>query len=341
MTITPISIMKKYNILYWILLLFSSLYAPESMAQGVAAGTVIKNTVLVTYLRNENDTEVQQVEASNSFTVAETINVSVTSLDTPAVVTSTPAINPVLSFQVSNTGNGTETFSLLADDSITGDDFNPVVQTLWIETNGVPGLQNNDTQYQLGINDIQLASDESQYVYVISSIPADLNKDEQGNVNLIAASTTIGADTKEIGEGLTGAGTNNTDAILLVHHGRASSTGVYTISPIQLALSKTVVTVLDPYSRETIVPDSLVTYQINITATGDNGTLDNLVIEDTTPLNMSYVAGSIKFDGNPVSDNVDADNADFGITKENTVTVKLGNVAAPATHTLLITYKIN
>ena len=48
---------------------------------------------------------------------------------------------PWLSFSVTNTGNGSEPLRLGVDAAITGDDFDPTSPSIYLESNGTPGLQ--------------------------------------------------------------------------------------------------------------------------------------------------------------------------------------------------------
>ncbi len=320
--------------------LLTGLAMQNVSAQGVAAGTVISNTAIVSYDISNQPNSTDTIEASNSFTVAETINAVLTSLDTSSVVVPTPATDKTLTWQLTNTGNGSESFLLNSIDTLNSDDFNPTVKSIWLETNGVPGLQSSDMLYQTG-NAITLASDQSQIIYIQSDIPPALVKQQQGNVKLIATSTTPGATGSAVGDSLPGAGEGGTDAVVLIDHGQTQGISGYSISNVALLLNKTVASVVDPFSGTDIMSESIITYQIDVTVTGDpNGTIGNLVIEDTTPANMQYVAGSTKLDNQPLTDNADTDNADFNITKNNTVSINLGDITPPANHTITITYKV-
>ena len=325
----------------WMTLLLSSLVVQPASAQGVPAGTVISNVATVSYSTNNLSNTTETVEASNSFVVAETINAVLTSLDNRLVVVPTPATNKTLTWQLTNTGNGTEGFVLNTIDTLNGDDFNPVVQSIWLESNNIPGLQSTDTPYQTG-NILSLASDQSRIIYIQSNIPGQLNKEQSGHVKLTATATTPGVAGTNPGHSIPGAGDANTDAVVLIADGQTQGVSGYTVSTVALQLSKTVASIVDPFSGTEVMSQSRITYQIKVAVTGDaNGTLEDLVIEDTTPANMEYVPGSITLNNQPLTDVADNDNADFNITENNTVTVNLGSLAPPAIQTITITYKVN
>lgn len=345
-------IKARYNLRHLILTFLTvPLLYPSLQAAGVLAGTSIKNTVEVTYFINDSTDQNETEQASSEFLVDEIINVSVVSLDTPTVIVPTPATESILSYQISNTGNGHEAFSLHTNALIAGDEFDPNTLKLWVETNGLPGLQSTDTPY-LGATtsssmntDVAgnpvLQADQFIIVYVQANIPAGLNKDDEGRIVLSAISTTPGATTKPLGGTLDDVGDEGTDVVNLVAFGTASATGIYKVSPVQLNLQKTVLSVADPFGGSTAISESKVTYQINIDVVGDNGEIEQVVIQDPTPANMTYVPGSIFLDGQALSDQQDADFGDFNQSLSDAVTVSLGDIAAPASHVLTITYKIN
>ena len=59
------------------------------------------------------------------FTVAELINVTLVWQDAANVAVGSPDSNRALSFPLTNTGNGPETFSLARNNAIAGDNYDP------------------------------------------------------------------------------------------------------------------------------------------------------------------------------------------------------------------------
>ncbi|CAA6813296.1 MAG: Unknown protein [uncultured Thiotrichaceae bacterium] len=341
-----------YKVTYFILIflglitLFNNVYAA-----GILAGTSIKNTVEVTYFINDSTDQSKTEYASSAFTVDEIINVSVVSLDTPARVVATPATDVVLSYQITNTGNGNEAYKLEMNPLVSGDEFEPNNLKLWIETNDLPGLQSTDTPYINAIASSSIATDneghplltadQSIIAYIEATIPPLLNKDDEGHVALSAVSTTPGATTKPLGGVLENVGDKGTALVNLVELGTASAVGIYQVSPVQLNLHKTVLSVVDPFGGDTVITNAKVTYQINIDVVGDNGTIEQIVIQDPTPDNMNYIAGSMFLNGTALSDQQDADVGDFNQSRHDAITLSLGDVSAPTSHVLTISYKIN
>ncbi|MDH2917269.1 MAG: hypothetical protein PXX77_10400 [Gallionella sp.] len=142
-------------------------------------------------------------------------------------------------------------------------------------------------------------------------------------------------------------------ALDTVRDAKHSARDTYSVGPA-LVLTKSV-SVVDPKGTAVVMPGAVMTYTINATLTGTSA-VNNLTIADPLPANITYVPGSIQVacgsgtyaNGvcgtgvitSPQSaaaktdTNMDADFADF---TANTVSVSLGNVAAPAN--VVITFR--
>ncbi|MGD9366975.1 MAG: hypothetical protein PVH87_14855, partial [Desulfobacteraceae bacterium] len=115
----------------------SCLWAHSAMAAGTSAGTTITNTATVTFTLSSDPTP-RSATTANTFDVLEIIDIVVTWQDAVDVPVSSPHADAVSTYQITNTGNGPESFVLLTDDTLGGDDFDPAVQTVWVESNGSP-----------------------------------------------------------------------------------------------------------------------------------------------------------------------------------------------------------
>lgn len=325
------------SIIVALLCLPAVLFATAIQAKGVPAGTVINNTVIVT----AKGIPEYGLRASTEFTVAEVLNLDLVSLDTQHVSTPTPASQRILTFQLSNTGNGTETFKLSHNANVTGDDFDPVVESVWLESNGVPGFQQGeDTLYQADIDAITLQADESVVIYVSSNIPASLAHSSMGHVLIKATSTSNGVSQYKAGDAIADAGDNGIELVLLKDKGQTSAEGVYQTASLTMQLSKSVDGVVDPFGGERVMPGSQVTYKIEFSASGE-GNANNMLITDPTPANMTYKNGSMKLNNMALTDSDDSDEADFGISQENTASFKLGTVTSSDTYQFFVTYIVN
>ncbi|MEZ5537495.1 MAG: hypothetical protein R3F02_17975 [Thiolinea sp.] len=305
-------------------------------ALGTAAGTLIRNTVEVSFQVGDSTGTIHTETASDVFKVSELIRGNVTNMNPDGVAAPAPAQDVILTFQLTNTGNGEETF-LLDTDTLQGD-FAAEITALWLESNGVPGWQDSDTRYQDGTG-VALQADEIVTVYVVGNIPADQEHEAQGNILLTATSATPGADLLEVGEALPAAANNGVEAVIAQANASDQDSGVYVVSGIKLDVKKEVLAVRDPYHGERVMPGSEVTYQITVAATGQ-GVAKDLQLNDPAPASMSYKKNSLALNGSALSDQQDDDRAYFDQASD-TVWFKPGDISAPATYQYTLTYVVD
>ncbi len=315
------------------LLIGSAVLALSSVpahATGTVAGTDIENTAQATY--TAPDGSIVEIP-SNTVTIKvdELLDVNVVSNDPGDITTSPGATDQILTFQVTNTGNGQESFRLTADTAVGGDDFDPSLQQIVIDTdgNGVydPGV---DTIYVPGTNDPDLAPDESVTVFVITTIPDTPVDGERAEVSLIAeANTGTGAP----GTSFDGEGQGGGDAVVGSTGADDDDSGFLAISQAEVTLVKTA-TVVDPFGGDRAVPGSVITYNLVATISG-SGTLSNVVISDPIPASTTYVPSSITLETAALTDASDADEGEFDGTA---ISVEVGDV--PAGETRTVTFEV-
>ena len=308
-------------------------FSSSAHAAGTTAGTTISNTATATYTDtggNPRSTNSNQVDIK----VDELLDVTVAKADPGPVPVTPGSTNQVLSFTVTNTGNGSEAFNLTPTTAIGGDQFDPTTTSIVIDTNnnGVydPGV---DTVYTAGSNDLTLAPDQSKRVFVLSTIPGGGNDLDRGDLDLLAAART---GTGAAGTIFAGQGQGGGDAVVGTTGADGVDRGAYVVQSATMTFVKSA-TVLDPFGGSRSVPGSIVTYTLVATISG-TGTLTNLAIGDTVPANTTYQPGTILFQGSAMSDVADADAAQFA---SNAVTVQLGTVAGGQTRTVTFKVRIN
>ena len=309
----------------------------EVWAAGTPAGTVVLNHVEVSY-QVGSDPEGQYVEkASHAFTVSELIQSNVTALEPQGIGTATPASNAVLSYQLTNTGNGDERF-LLTTQAGLPEQFTPTVTGVWIESNGVAGWQSEDTLHSPSDGGVPLVPDQSEVVYVVSDIPAGVTDEAQSDVALISTSATNGASTKMMGQSLETGGDGGIEAVIAQDNASHQDASHYTVSTVRLDVEKTIVNVSDPYGGELSMPGSEVTYQIRVVASG-SGVVSDFVVEDPVPESMTYKKGTLTMDGSALSDDTDSDNGNFDDLLQ-TAAFSSETIIAPSVHEYTLTYII-
>lgn len=316
---------------------FLFLLVPNSVwAAGTTAGTTISSIVTVSY----EIADTAQTPVANSATtiiVDELIQPTLVWQDGTPVNVNTPGSSDALTFLLTNSGNGQEAFDLTRSNGpapLPAGNYTPLnssIGSIFLENGLLPGFQssgpNADSLYVPGSNDPDLAPDEAQLVYVISDTP-NVPSDAQGEVQLLVASLTTGAAGATPGSGFAGLGQGGSYAVVGATRGQADATGSYIAGGLGVLVQKTVIDVRDPNGTAVLMSGSVITYRISVTVSG-TGTATNLVITDPLPANTSYVPDSIILEGNAKTDAADSDEAQY-ISTSNTVSVSLGNVAAPA-----------
>lgn len=302
-----------------------------AMAAGTRAGTLIDNVASATYDPGSGPVTVNS--NTHSLKVDELIDTTVAWSDSADVVTTPGATSQVLKYQVTNTGNGVETFGLSTVANIGGDQYDPTVTSIVIDDgDGVyePGI---DTVYVAGAGDLVLNPDQSITVFVVSTTPGSVVDGDRGGVRLVSTSKTgIGAP----GTSFAGAGEGGGNAVLGITGGDGENDGFYLVSSATVVLNKSA-KVIDPFGGTTSVPGSRITYTIVATTTG-TGSLPGLGISDAVPAGTTYVPGSITLGGTAQSDVADADAGSFA---SNIVAVALGTVAGGQTRTVTFQVTIN
>ena len=296
--------------------------APALHAAGTPAGTPIQNTASATY--DDGGTTITVDSNTVTLVVDEILDIAVTSADPGDVVTSPGETNAVLSYTVTNGGNGPEPALLTGDPNIAGDDFDPDAISIFIDTDGNGNYDaGTDTLYDPTTPPV-LAGDETITVFILGDIPAAAADTERGEVSLTATAAT-GSGTP--GTVFAGQGEGGANAVVGSTGSTAVDSGFYVIVDADLDLTKTA-TVADQFGGTSQIPGATITYQLTSEATG-TGSLANVVITDAIPADTTYVTNSITLDGAPLTDIADAD---AGAFDGSGITVTLGTVTAGTTN---------
>ena len=249
------------------------------------------------------------------------------------------ATQQALRYRVENTGNGPETFHLVANSAISGgDDFDPVAASPSIyldDGDGVFGA--GDVAYVPGSNDPVLAEDAFVIVLVVNNIPAAAIDGQSGASSLLAeARTGTGAP----GTVFADQGYLGTDAVVGTSGGDDLDQGHYTVESVAVTAVKSQ-TVVDQFGGSHAVPGARIHYSIAVNATG-SGTASAAMFSDNIPAGTTYVPGSLTLNSAALSDGVDADAGAFETTPKARVRVQLGNLTqASGTQTIQFAVTIN
>ncbi|MEX0341303.1 MAG: hypothetical protein AB3N06_01830 [Erythrobacter sp.] len=305
------------------LALAAALAAGAAHADGVSAGTLIENTASATY----DDGSGSVTIPSNTVTVKvdELLDVTVTSLDSGPL--STGPGSAVLTFEVTNAGNGPEAYTLTANPAVAGNDFDSTIDGIAVDTN-------NNGVYDPGVDEVLtgpettdvLAADDSLTVFVLVTVPTTAGDTDTSDVELLAAAVT---GTGSPGTTFAGEGVDGADAIVGATGAATSATGSLLVGITDVDLTKSA-SVVDPFGGSGIVPGATITYTIVADVRG-SGSVDDLVVTDAAPADTTYVTGSLRLDGAPLTD---AGDTDQGSADATGISVDLGTVAGGTSHSV-------
>lgn len=274
------------------------------------AGTTITNQASIEY--SSGNSGIKNIATSNisTFVVNELVDVQLIWVDASQIVVNSPDAKKVLTFKLTNTGNGNQKYTLTANNNIGGGNFTPIINGIYmyIENGLNTGLQLDgaykDKEYNL--NDVvELAPGEYKNIYLVYDIPKNLVVGSKGFSQLNAVSTTQGVSgAQKAGTIIQGvqSGNNTIDVILGYTLGKAQALGNYIVSGLIVNHEKSVVSTVDPFGGNLVMSGSEITYQIKVDLLG-TGIAKNLKITDNLPSELSYVANSMTMNGVAVSDN--------------------------------------
>lgn len=292
-----------------------------AFAAGTPANTAISTQATAEY--RVGAATLTQISNTVTATVAELINVHATWQDSTPVVAHPLDENRILTFRVTNTGNGSEAFTVTGTGTVSGNQFDPTVTAIYLDSNGndlfEPGT---DTRYQGGANDLILTPDEAMTLFLSSNIPGHPNDGDRGDCQVSVTALTGSGNP---GESRSGMGDGGTDAIFGASGAAASTIGTYRISSTQVSVDKTA-TVLDPLGGSLPATGAVITYQVQVQVSG-TGTASGMVFNDPIPSHTTYRPNTLHLNGTHLSDNQDSDAGHVDTSGSGSVSVHLGDLA--------------
>jgi len=297
------------------LIALAACFCAPAQAADAPAGTVIINSARVQFVVGGSNFS---QTATAYITVAQLLNVTVTWQNSTDVSVMPGGVQQSLLFQVTNTGNGPDSFTL-GDSLVTpgGASFSPANCQIYFDTAGTGIYAATDQLYTSGSNDPSLAQNGAVNMLVVCNIPNSAADLSLGEMNLAATSKT---DSGAPGTVKTGGGVGGVDAIVGLTGAKGNSTGIYQAHNIVLSYVKSQ-SVSGP-SGSLPVSGATIQYTLTVTPSG-SATADGVVVSDPVPANTTFVPGSILLNGTAVGPSV----GDYNVTAPGAVTVKLGNVA--------------
>lgn len=301
-----------------------ALALPMQAEAATRAGSTISNTATASF---DNGGGTQTIDSNSvELLVDELLDVTVASSDPADVITTPGATGQVLTFVVTNTGNGEEDFVLSTIANAGGDNYDPVVTQIYIDNGDGIFDTNTDTPYTAGANDPTLDPEQGITVFVVATTPGTVTDGNRGIVSLVAAAKT---GTGAPGTPFAGAGEGGGDAVVGLTGAEGRDDGAFLVSAAAVTLVKSA-TITNPVGTADPVPGATITYTIVATVSG-TGSVAGLSIVDNIPASTSYVANSLTLGGSPLTDAADTDAGDYNGTRIN---VSLGTVAGGQTRTV-------
>ena len=308
----------------------ASLFPAAASAAGVAAGTTIENTASATY---SNGDAVETVTSNQvDILVDELLNVAVASLDAGNVTLGSGGA--VLSFQITNTGNGPEAFELTVDPALAGDDFDPAVTQIAYDSNG-NGVYDAgvDTVIPVGGSTPSIDADATLHIFVVTELTGSPGDGDTAGVRLTAAAATGTGSPGTVFAGL-GVGGGNAVVGLSTAEDMDEATLIATIGAVTLTKSATIA---DSFGGSEAIPGATVTYEIDATVNG-SGSIYDLTVTDAIPAGTTYVGNSLELDGSSLTDE---DDADAGEADGSQISVDLGALASGSSRTITFSVTID
>ncbi len=297
-------------------------------AKGVSAGTVIENSATLSFSMDEEDFSIESNIVKD--VVNQLIDVSVSWMDTRAVLVNRGDKKRVLTFKVVNSGNGADSFSLASEVAGEHSDFETKKRKLYIDSNDNLKFDKNDKK----VTAVALKADESALVFVASDISHKRSAiaGSQSFVTLKARSQRGGSGIK--GTFHRGAGIGGVDAIDGLGGGVSWESGIYKLLNVKVVIEKNIF--LNKRVTNHFYTNSVLTVQLVLAITGE-GSVHNLNLTDVIPTEAAYVVHTLQLDGEALSDRLDDDEGRYLASKKQ-IDLDFDLLKASKKHT--ITYKV-
>jgi uncharacterized repeat protein (TIGR01451 family) len=297
------------------------LCAQQSLATGTPAGTAITNSAQVSYTVGASTATA--TSNTTTTTVLQILDV-VATVQTPSVAVTPGDLKKPLTFRITNTGNGPDTYNLTPLSTLLGDNFDPLLATpssVYFDTDNSGDYSSGDVAYVAGA-DLTLAADAIVTVFVLNDIPTGLNNADEGR-SQISAVRKGGAGTA--GQEIVGGGVGGINAVFGSSGDQATQLGKYVVTnSVTLTAVKTQ-SFVDLLGGTRPIPGATITYVVAITPTG-TGTATAATFNDAIPANTTYKPGTIKLNGAVLTDATGDDAGQILSAPAAHISVTLGNL---------------
>lgn len=290
------------------------------------AGTLIRNIASASFSAESGDTSIKSNAVSTR--VGELLDVRLTpKADGPIAIPANPAPGFGISFALSNSGNGTEAFSI--EGAVPGAASGPSV-AVDVDGNGIYDPAVDIDLPSGGRTPALPAGGRLDLIVRFTSPPT-----QDGIIQLTARAVTgtgtagtllagIGDDGSDATVGKTDAAARAEQPFIMPSNHRDSDLATLTKSQAVMA----------PDGTETAMTGATITYRLELATTGRE-MLADAEIADRIPTGTRYVPGSIRLNGAATSDAADSDAALFDGAQ---IRVALGDLSQPTTQ--VVTFQV-
>jgi uncharacterized repeat protein (TIGR01451 family) len=299
-------------------LMLSSMGVMQSAyAAGTASGTDINNTATVNYTVGG---VAQTAVNSNVSTFKVDRKVDLTMTAGAATTTTPGAAGAAVIYTLTNTGNGTDSFTL-AGANQAGDNFDVTGIQVYRDNGTVVGSY--DAGDTLVAAPISLTADQSVQLFIVSTIPLTATSGQNSIVRLTATTTSTAT-----------AGADNPAAVDIVfadagNNGLEFANNQYNIQAATLAVVKSAAIITDPINgagaNRKAIPGAVIQYSIVVTNSGTSNAAA-VVLSDAIPANTTYVANSMTLNAAALTDGADADAGTSTGAPVTSISVNAGTV---------------
>jgi uncharacterized repeat protein (TIGR01451 family) len=279
------------------------------MAKGTLAGTSITNQALIEFAVGGIDNNLTSNQ--DAFVIDRVVDIQIAWQDNAPVEVSSGDHDRVLTFVLSNQGNGEDNVTLNYDHNASSD-FVPQGVQIFQDTN-------HNGQYDPGV-DVQvnlatLGADANATLFLVGDIP-DNNTTHPGAQSFDAilaisdSNATVGADHQQ-------------QVDVVVRKGLDRDEGTWIVREYWLATDKNATVHSSDHALHT---GTRITYTIDCYIDGHAAgrQIDHVVVTDRVPAGTRYLPGTLKLGSTVLTDASDGDRGEYLAT---TITVRIGTLS--------------
>ena len=247
-----------------------------SYALGVPAGTEITN---VAYLEYKVDSVAFSATSNRVVDIVDQkLDMQMVCQESEAVVVGIGEKRRAMSFILNNTGNGKDSYNL---SFIEGEKLDFTVSNRKIYLDNGDGVFSVEDSL---VTEVDVLADANVTLFLVSDIPDDADKFSFNGIK--ALSTTGGSlvygESKKL---------EDFYAVVAIKEDAKSDVCAYEVSHLAVELEKTAT-----LSSDKVYSGTTISYKIAVKIIGE-GSVENIVINDSIPSGTTYIEDSLKLDG--------------------------------------------